>query len=113
MALLIAAMFALAASAGAREPRSRSHLRTVHGSVLDRKDNPLPNGVVYLRNKRNNVIRTYIADSSGHYRFSGLDPNADYEIQAKYKQASSARHTISSFDDRRDIEINLIIGKRK
>jgi hypothetical protein len=97
----------------AQDMQERSQLRTVHGSVLDQNDNPIANGIVYLRNKKTNTVRTYISESNGIYRFSGLDPNVDFEIHAEYKKAKSARHTISSFDDRRDLEINLIINVKK
>lgn len=108
--VLVLAFMALPASTmGAQSERNRSQLRTVHGSVLDRNDNPIPNGIVYLLNKKDHSVRTYIADSTGHYRFTGLDPNVDFEIHAKYKHHNSAHHTISSFDDRRNIEINLIV----
>lgn len=92
--------------------RDRSQLRTVEGSVLDKDQNPIANGIVYLLNKKTNNIRTHISDSQGHYQFTGLDPNADFEIHAEYKKRKSARHNISSFDERRHIEINLIIPDR-
>lgn len=57
-------------------------------------------------------IEAYISEANGSYRFSGLDPNVDFEIHTEYKKAKSARRSISSFDDRRDIEINLIINTK-
>jgi hypothetical protein len=97
----------------AQDVQERSQLRTVHGSVLDQNNNPIANGIVYLQNKKTNSVRTYISEANGTYRFSGLDPNVDFEIHAEYKNKKSARHTISSFDDRRDLEINLIINVKK
>jgi hypothetical protein len=96
-----------------QEVQERSQLRTVHGSVLDQHNNPIADGIVYLRNKKTNTVRTYISESNGAYRFSGLDPNVDFEIHAEYKNKKSSRHTISSFDDRRDLEINLMIDTKK
>ncbi|HEV2224039.1 MAG TPA: carboxypeptidase-like regulatory domain-containing protein [Candidatus Acidoferrales bacterium] len=108
--LLLAIMAVSAATVRGQSERDRSQLRTVHGSVMDHSDNPIPNGVVYLLNKKTHTVRTYIADPQGHYQFSGLDPNVDFEIHAEYKHHKSSRRTISSFDDRRDIEINLTIA---
>lgn len=108
--LLLAIVAVSAASSRAQSERDRSQLRTVHGSVMDHSDNPIPNGVVYLLNKKTRAVRTYIADSDGHYQFTGLDPNVDFEIHAEYKHHKSSRRTISSFDDRRDIEINLTVA---
>lgn len=98
--------------ARSQDGQGRSQLRTVHGSVLDQNSNPIANGVVYLHNKKTNTVRTYISEPNGTYRFSGLDPNVDFEIHAEYKKAKSSRHSISSFDDRRDIEINLVINTK-
>jgi hypothetical protein len=89
--------------------RDRSQLRSVHGLVLDRRQTPIPNGIVYLRNKSNNNVRTHISDSQGHYQFSGLNPNDDFEIYAEYKHHKSSSHTISSFESRHDIQLDLII----
>ncbi|MGH9865149.1 MAG: carboxypeptidase-like regulatory domain-containing protein [Candidatus Acidiferrales bacterium] len=110
LVILLAIMAVPASTAQAQSERDRSQLRTLHGSVLDHSDNPIPSGVVYLLNKKTHTVRTYIADADGHYRFTGLDPNVDFEVHAEYKRHKSARRTISSFDDRRDIEINLSVA---
>ncbi len=89
--------------------RDRSQLRSVHGLVLDRRQTPIPNGIVYLRNKKTNNVRTHISDSQGHYQFSGLNPNDDFEIYAEYKRLKSSHHTISSFDSHQDIQLDLTI----
>ncbi|HKW87699.1 MAG TPA: carboxypeptidase-like regulatory domain-containing protein [Candidatus Acidoferrales bacterium] len=113
MPLLLAAAIAVSTSpARSQDGQGRSQLRTVHGSVLDQNNNPIADGVIYLHNKKTNTVRTYISEANGTYRFSGLDPNADFEIYAEFKKAKSTKHSISSFDDRRDIEINLIINAR-
>jgi hypothetical protein len=93
----------------AQDERDASQLRAVHGTVMDKNDNPIPSSIVYLRNMRTNTVRTYIPGNDGLYRFTGLDPNVDFQIQAEYKHQKSSKRTISSFDDRRDIEINLVI----
>lgn len=89
--------------------RDRSQLRSVHGLVLDKSQNPISNGIVYLRNMKTNNIRTHISDSQGHYQFSGLNPNVDFQIYAEYKHHKSSRHTISSFESRQDIQLDLVI----
>jgi len=70
--------------ARSQDGQGRSQLRTVHGSVLDQNSNPIANGVVYLHNKKTNTVRTYISEPNGTYRFSGLDPNVDFEIHAEF-----------------------------
>ena len=68
---------------------------------------------MYLKNLKSQAVKTYIADDSGRYRFSGLDPNVDYEIHAEKDGAKSQTRTVSSFDSRKDIVINLKIDKKK
>jgi hypothetical protein len=108
MALLIAVLAAQGQSSK-REPQ----LRTVHGVVSDKSDTPVPSSVVFLKNTRTVEVRSYIADEQGNYRFSGLDPNVDYEVHAEKDGAKSQTRTVSSFDSRKDITLNLKIEKRK
>jgi hypothetical protein len=100
-------LFAAIPVVSAQEKKTETQLRTVHGRVLDKGDNPLSGGVVFLKNTRTQTVKTYISDDSGNYRFSGLDPNVDYEIHAEYEGMISKTRTISSFDSRKDIELNL------
>lgn len=109
VAVVLAVLVLSGVAARAQNDRSRSQLRTVQGLVLDKNQNPIVNGIVYLRDKKTNNIRTHISDSQGHYQFTGLDPNVDFEIHAEYKKMKSSHHTISSYDDRRTFDINLVI----
>jgi hypothetical protein len=99
----------LAYSAAAQGPQ----LRTVRGVVMDKSDSPIASAVVFLKNTRTNAVRSYISDDQGNYRFSGLDPNVDYEIHAEKDGAKSPTRTVSSFDSKKDIVINLKIEKKK
>jgi len=109
--LLWAAVFfaLLAFSASAQQ----NELRTVHGAVLDKAENPVASAVVYLKNVRTLAVKTYISDRAGEYRFSGLDPNVDYEIHAEDDTMTSNKRTVSSFDGRKDIVISLKLDKAK
>ena len=106
LVLLLAVFLALPAGA-------QSELRTVHGAVLDKGENPVSSAVVYLKNVRTLAVRTYISDRSGEYRFSGLDPNVDYEVHAESESMTSNTRTISSFDGRKDIVISLKLDREK
>jgi hypothetical protein len=88
-------------------------LRTVRGAILDKAENPVVSAVVYLKNVRTLAVRTYISDRSGEYRFSGLDPNVDYEVHAETENMTSNTRTVSSFDSRKDIVISLKLDKEK
>ena len=110
---LVAVMAIFAALAMGQEAKKESQLRSVHGIVSDKAENPIPSGVVFLKNTRTNAVRSYIADETGNYKFSGLDPNADYEIHAEKDGAKSSTRTISSFESRKEIVVNLKIDTKK
>ena len=97
----------------AQNKKGDSELRTVHGSVVDDSDTPAPSSVVYLMNAKTQAVRTYIADDTGNYRFSGLDPNVDYQIHAEHNESASTTRTISSFDSRKDISLTLKLSAKK
>jgi hypothetical protein len=112
--LVVLVLFALAfSSAATAQNQKEPELRTIHGTVVDKDENPAPSSVVYLLNLKTQAIRTYIADDAGIYRFSGLDPNVDYEVHAEHGAAISPARTISSFDSRRDIEVTLKLSHTK
>ena len=95
------------------QKKAEAQLRVLHGSVIDKDENPIASSVVYLKNLKSQAVKTYIADDSGNYRFSGLDPNVDYEIHAEKDGAKSQTRTISSFDSKKEIILNLKIDKKK
>lgn len=95
------------------QKKAEAQLKTLHGSVIDKNENPVPSSVVYLKNVKSQAVKTYIADETGNYRFSGLDPNVDYEIHAEHDGLTSSTRTVSSFDTRRDIEVVLKLSKKK
>ena len=107
-------LFCLMAVATPQDTKQReSQLKTVHGEVMDKSDNKAPNSVVFLRNTRTNQVRSFIADEAGEYRFSGLDPNTDYEIHAEKDALKSQIRSVSSFDSRKDLTLNLKLDKKK
>lgn len=110
---LAAALLFVGILAHAQEAKRESQLRSVHGVVSDKAETPISAGVVFLKNTRTNTVRSYIADDTGNYKFSGLDPNADYEIHAEKDGAKSPTRTISSFESRKEIVVNLKIDTKK
>jgi Carboxypeptidase regulatory-like domain len=114
IAVVLALGIALASAAAAQDnKKSDGELRTIRGTVLDKDETPMPSGVVYLLNVKTQAVKTYIADDAGNYRFSGLDPNVDYEVHAEHDDMTSATRTISSFDSRRDVEMVLKLSRKK
>jgi Carboxypeptidase regulatory-like domain len=106
-------LLSLALPARPQGSKREAELRTVRGVTLDKSDTPVPSAVVFLKNTRSNTIRSYISDGQGNYRFSGLDPNIDYEVHAEKDGAQSITRTVSSFDNKKEIVLNLKIEKKK
>ena len=94
-----------------RQPKG-DNTRLLTGRVTDRDENVLPNAVVYLTNTRTRAVRTYIVGKDGSYRFPSLQPNLDYEVYAQYNSRKSDTKTVSQFDDRQQVAINLKIDAK-
>jgi Carboxypeptidase regulatory-like domain len=94
-----------------RAPKG-DNTRLLTGKVLDRGDNPLPNAVVYLTNSRTRAVKTYIVGADGTYRFPALQPSIDYEVYAQLQGHKSQTKTVSQFDDRQQVSINLKIDTK-
>ena len=112
-AVVIALGIAFALPAASQDKKGDAELRTIRGTVLDKDENPRASGVVYLVNTKTQAVKTYIADDAGNYRFSGLDPNVDYEVHAEHEDMTSSTRTVSSFDSRRDVEVPLKLSRKK
>ena len=113
IAVLIALGIAFVLPVASQDKKSDAQLRTIRGTVLDKDESPRPSGIVYLLNSKTQAVKTYIADEAGNYRFSGLDPNVDYEVHAEFEEMTSGTRTISSFDSRRDVELVLKLSRKK
>jgi Carboxypeptidase regulatory-like domain len=113
IAVVFSLLFLFVFTGAAQDSKKETQLRTVRGVVTDKSENPLSNSVVFLKNLRTNAVRSNFADTEGNYRFSGLDPNADYEVHAEFEGAKSPVRNVSSLDSRKEMIINLKIDRRK
>jgi hypothetical protein len=83
--------------------------RVVQGVVQDKDGVAVKGAVVYLEDTRTNSVKSAIASDTGTYRFVQLTQNTDYSIWAKLDGKKSATKTISSFDTKNELTINLKI----
>lgn len=104
-------LISLAVSAFAFEKKG-DNSRVLSGRVTDREEAPLANAVVYLTNTRTRAVKTYIVGQDGGYRFPSLSPNIDYEVYAQYNGKKSDTKTVSQFDNRPQVNINLKVDTR-
>jgi hypothetical protein len=84
--------------------------RLLFGKVLDPQDNPLPDAVVYVTNTRTRTVKTYIVGPDGTYRFPALSTAVDYEVYAQYKGHKSDTKSVSQFDDRSQVYVDLKVN---
>ena len=112
-AVVVMLLAALAAMASPYYDKDKGDAgRLLMGRVTDHADNPLPSAVVYLSNPRNRAVKTYIVGPDGVYRFPALSPNIDYEVYAQYNGQKSDTKTVSQFDNRQQVNINLKIDAK-
>lgn len=86
--------------------------RSVQGVVTTAEDTPIAGAVVQLKNTKTLQIRSFITKDDGSYYFNGLSPDVDYELRAEYQGSSSSTKTMSSFDSRKAVTINLKLNKK-
>jgi hypothetical protein len=108
-ALLLVLVSSLAAYAGP-DKKDKAEGRLLYGKVLDQQDNPVAGAIVYLTNGRTHAVKTYIVGQEGTYRFPGLS-TVDYEVYAQYNGRKSDTKSVSQFDDRPQVYIDLKIAQ--
>lgn len=87
--------------------------RVVQGRVMDKSAGLLSGAVVYLKDGHSLAVKSFISNDQGTYRFGQLSQNTDYEIWAERDGKKSAVKTISSFDNKNQIYIDLKIDTGK
>jgi Carboxypeptidase regulatory-like domain len=113
MALCGLVVVGLCALSGASPDKKEKVIgRLLLGKVLDPQDNPLPDAVVYVTNTRNRAVKTYIVGVDGTYRFPALSAAVDYEVYAQYKGHKSDTKSVSQFDDRSQVYLDLKVDTR-
>ena len=94
------------------DKKDKSVGRLLFGKVLDPQDNPLPDAVVYVTNTRTRSVKTYIVGPDGTYRFPALSTAIDYEVYAQYKGKKSETKSVSQFDDRSQVYLDLKVTNK-
>ena len=85
--------------------------RLLLGQVLNRNDKPVPDAIVYLKNTKTLLVKTYITGEDGAFRFPALSRNVDYQVFAEHAGKRSGVKTVSAFDSRAEAHINLTIDE--
>jgi Carboxypeptidase regulatory-like domain len=93
--------------------KDKDQLRTLNGNVRNKGEQILPGAVVYLKNTKTLTVKSYIADDKGEFHFHALSPNVDYGVYAEYNGTRSQTKTLSSFDSRPVVGMDLRIDVSK
>jgi hypothetical protein len=101
-----------AVSSASPDKKDKTVGRLLFGKVLDPQDNPLPDAIVYLTNTRTRSVKTYIVGPDGTYRFPALSTAIDYEVYAQYQGHKSDTKSVSQFDDRSQVYLDLKVNTR-
>jgi hypothetical protein len=88
---------------------SQFELRSVAGTVIDRKGNALQNADVQLENTVTLSITTYITGKDGRFHFVRLRDDIDFTLKARYRTLWSKPRTLSQFDSPKHREVELVI----
>jgi hypothetical protein len=108
--IFVAFLLVLSAAAhAAPDKKEKQQGRLLYGKVLDQQDNPAVGAIVYLTNTRTHAVKTYIVSQDGTYRFPGLT-TVDYEVYAQHNDRKSDTKSVSQFDDRSQVYIDLKIS---
>lgn len=94
------------------QKKGESTTRSVQGLVSDQSDAPVASAVVQLENTKTQQIRSYITKQDGMYYFYDLNTDTDYRLRADYQGASSPTKTLTSFDSKKQVVINLKLNKK-
>jgi hypothetical protein len=111
-AAVLAATLLLLVTVSTADKKDKNQGRLLFGKVLDQQDSPLPNAVVYVTNTRTHAVKSYIVGPDGSYRFPGLSATVDYEVYAQHNNHKSDTKSLSQFDDRTQVYIDLKIDTR-
>jgi hypothetical protein len=115
LALLLCSLAGVwcAASIGPMAFAQDAAQRMVKGKVVDKQDAGIKGAVVYLKDDHSLAVKSFFSGDDGSYRFAQLAQNVDYELWAESGGKKSAVKTISSFNTKAELEINLKIDTGK
>ncbi len=83
---------------------------TVSGLVVDDDENGISGAAVTLKDLGTGKTEAIYSEADGQYKFSGLDPHHDYQIQASFNGLTSETREVLSVETRRDLVLDLTIS---
>lgn len=108
-ALLVAGPLLLTLAGTPQVPSSR----IVRGQVLDENNKPVRMAIVYLTQANTKKQWSVVTDKEGRYQFNDVNMKADYKIHAEWRRQKSRARSISQFDTRPLVTVNLRLKPAK
>jgi hypothetical protein len=81
--------------------------RVVSGFVSDADANLVDGATVFLKDLKSKNIRSFTSAEKGRFRFASVNMAQDHELWAEKDGKKSVVKSISSWDTRKEIEIEL------
>lgn len=106
-------MLASAAFAQRKQKSQDNPYREVEGTVATSSGQPVDKAVVQLKNTKSLLIESFITDAAGHYHFAGLSTDVEYQLKADANDMTSGWKTLSLFNSKKAVTINLKLKRRK
>ena len=85
----------------------------MRGKVLDRTGATVSGATVQLNESSGDNGRSVISGKDGSFRFDDLSLTQDYKLQAVYKGGSSPLRTISQYDTRKTLSVELRVEEAR
>ena len=81
--------------------------RVVIGAVVDANSAPVIGATVFLKDLKSKAIRTYTTTEKGRFRFASVNMAEEHELWAAKDGKKTVVKTISSWDTRKEFEVEL------
>ena len=81
--------------------------RIAEGQVINGTQKPIEGAIVYLENPTSLDIKSYLTDNQGHFHFTQLAPQTDYEVWAEQNGVQTKHKFISQFSSHTHFQFTL------
>jgi len=81
--------------------------RTIEGLVYSDGGKTDVGATVFLKNIKTHNVRSFTTQEGGVFRFAQVGMVDDYEVWAEHAKSKSSIKTISSFDSRKELHMEL------
>lgn len=72
----------------------------------------MPGAIVQIKDSKTLQVRSYIAQQNGKYQFWGLSNDVNYQLRAMAGGLTSKSKTVSVFNSRRKITLDLKLTQK-